>query len=1158
MSPAEPLLLVLALTSVPVPAHDGIHLPPFFDAAPLQGTFPFPTDLEFAPDGSLYIAEKGGRVWFHDGTFKQNKPVLDLRDEVNNNGDRGLLGLALHPGFAPDGGPSSWVYLIYTVSPVPGQELGYDENGQYSFARVSRYRVQLTGGEVLAELGSRQVLLGNQLPHGTVPDAIPSVHNSHTNGSLEFGTDGSLLVASGDSAHWDLVDLGGNDPEAFGDFVHPTTGLHGPLPIVQNSGAFRAQDLRSLGGKVLRIDPETGDGYPSNPFFDGNPESNASRVWALGLRNPFRVALRPGTGSADPAAGDPGVLYVGDVGHVDWEEIDVVRGGENFRWPCYEGFEPSFVFLGHSHGANPLGLPDCQAPNPGPLTDPLVTYNHFDAGLLFPSGVHLDAQGTPQGGFAGGCLIGGVHYPGGEYPPEYDGRYFFADYNVGWIKTLETDGQDQVVALRDFADEAGAITGFAAHPLTGDIHYLSFEDPGAGVVMRLAYGLNQAPAADIQATPTFGDAPLFVSFDGSGSSDPEGLPLSYSWDFGDGSPTSSAVQPQHTYTLAGAHTVVLTVTDSGGLTAIAEQLIAVGNTPPTAQILAPLQGELFQAPTSIAVSGTGSDVQDPMVSLEWIVDLIHDDHVHPSSSVIPGAQGSFSVDLHGGSGELVYYRIQLTATDSGGLQGTDVVYVYPVENLLDVTGTAPPITRMMELNPPLPTGGGNKDPEVFRDAVLPPVGGFQQDRQYDTFHGGDQGDDDWVGFELPAPPAPEFRFVGLDFQEGLHFFGGGWWEDFHVEVRDQGVWTSATGLRVSPAYPFALAATPSFDGTSYESYELRFDPLHGDAIRLRGNPGGAAGFISCGELRALAIDGLPPAAPYTDLSEEGQIVARLFELSPPLPQGKGNLDRETIRNGTWPPPGSESYWGQYDTFHGGDQGDDDWIGYTFGETHTFSRVVFQEGRHATAGGWFETLAVEVQAAPGAPWVPVAGLQSSIQVPGDTSNAGGYETFELDFTPTAGRGIRLRGVPGGNVGYVSVGELRVYEPLLAPGCGWSAYGEGLGGANELTLGSTTPPGLGLPVVLEASGAGGAVPGGMALSAGQAALPLFGGTVLVDLATATQFKLSFDAAGEADLSLVLPADPGLAGAPANFQAWAVAPDLPGLVRFSNGLTPGLCFP
>src|SRR5262245_49172800 len=95
-------------------------LPAHFQAVPLPGTWNLPVGLTFAPDGKIFLLEKPGVVRVLDGTgVSQGAPFLDLQAEVNNDHDRGLLGIALHPGFVPDDGATSWVYLLYTVSPVP-------------------------------------------------------------------------------------------------------------------------------------------------------------------------------------------------------------------------------------------------------------------------------------------------------------------------------------------------------------------------------------------------------------------------------------------------------------------------------------------------------------------------------------------------------------------------------------------------------------------------------------------------------------------------------------------------------------------------------------------------------------------------------------------------------------------------------------------------------------------------------------------------------------------------------------------------------------------------------------------------------------------------------------------------------------------------------
>ena len=100
-------------------------------------------------------------------------------------------------------------------------------------------------------------------------------------------------------------------------------------------GALRSQDLRtpadptSLDGTIIRVDPLTGLGAAGNPFASSS-DLNARRVVAYGLRNPFRIAHRPGTDE----------IWAGDVGWGTWEEIDRVTSpaapADNFGWPCYE------------------------------------------------------------------------------------------------------------------------------------------------------------------------------------------------------------------------------------------------------------------------------------------------------------------------------------------------------------------------------------------------------------------------------------------------------------------------------------------------------------------------------------------------------------------------------------------------------------------------------------------------------------------------------------------------------------------------------------------------------------------------------------------------------------------------------------------------------
>ena len=580
-------MLLLASLALQFPnASQG--LPENFELAPREGTFTLPVALEFAADGSYLLAGKLGQVWFHDGVEPQTTPVIDLADEVNNDGDRGLLGLALHPGWVPDGGATSWIYLSYTVSPVFGEDWGYNEDGRYSFSRLSRYRVETDAqsGDVVAVDASREVLIGEQLPDGSVPDGMASLFQLHGTGSLVFGSDGSLLVAVGDGAH--ILDAGGLDDAGFDDFVNPLTSLVGPTPKEQDSGAFRAQDLRSLAGKVLRIDPATGHGYPSNPFFDGDATSNASKVWALGLRNPFRMRRLPGSGSGDPATGDPGTFVTGDVGWQTFEELNVVRGGENFGWPCFEGPDAQAWYQEQDTSSSALGLPDCSAFGPGALTPPLLAWNASDPALLSPAVVTFDVDGVATPGVTGRCTVGGVVYEGGPYPNAYDGRVFFADFSERWIKTLTLDGDGDAVEVRDLGSTSERAVDVARDPTSGDIHFVVIDLASSeGRVLQLRYDPNGTPSAAVAAAPVDGGVPLAVQFDGTASFDPDEDPLDYEWDFKDGTPLSTDPAPMHTFTTAGTYEVTLTVTDPAGRFARATVLIGVGNTFPAGRAREP-------------------------------------------------------------------------------------------------------------------------------------------------------------------------------------------------------------------------------------------------------------------------------------------------------------------------------------------------------------------------------------------------------------------------------------------------------------------------------------------------------------------------------------------------------------------------------------------
>ncbi len=263
----------------------------------------------------MFIAQKNGVVKSYVGGQVQN--FIDISGEVNDVRDRGLLGMAVHPDFVN----SPYVYLLYTYDPpeTVGQT-GLAAPDQYGnrVARLLRVTADVANGYRTAVPGSAEVLLGKNstwanisFPNldGTdnvnlpatgvgIEDIIGVDSQSHSVGALRFGTDGSLFISNGDGTSYGRVD--------------PRSAL--------------VQDITDFRGKVLRINPLTGEGYTNNPFYNGNLNADQSKVFNYGLRNPFRMAIHPTLG----------LPYVGDVGWNTHEEINI-GAGQNFGWPWYEG-----------------------------------------------------------------------------------------------------------------------------------------------------------------------------------------------------------------------------------------------------------------------------------------------------------------------------------------------------------------------------------------------------------------------------------------------------------------------------------------------------------------------------------------------------------------------------------------------------------------------------------------------------------------------------------------------------------------------------------------------------------------------------------------------------------------------------------------------------
>ncbi len=1147
-------LLLLAIAWLSAPAHGQfgpLILPQDFTSEVVADGLFAPTDFVFAPNGRIVVARKGGQVQVFAGGVKEPGDLIDLRPEVSNFGDRGLLALALHPGFQPDGGATSWIYLYYTYDPIPDTDGPNGTFDEAAMGRLTRYRVveQTVSGvpSLRADLASRQILLGERLPDGRMPTGLPSLGESHNGGSLVWGADGSLLLSTGDGSDASTADLGGLQPWGFDDFVNPLTGLVGPMAREEDSGMFRSQDLRSLAGKVLRIDPETGLGLPSNPFFDGDPDSRTSRVWALGLRNPFRMERVPGSGSADPALGDPGIFIAADVGTDRWEEVNVVQAGQNFGWPCFEHTQPLGA-QGHDWGANPFNKPTCQTLLGTPLPAALA-YRRDDPLNYFPPGTHQTLDGQPLAGLIGISISGGTFYEGGNYPPAYHGRYFFSDFGLNWIKAAEFDGSLAVSEFTTFAENAVRPVAFRTEPGTGDLHVLEYGlgSVVSGRVTAIRYAGPAAPVASFTATPGTGPLELQVAFDASASQTPLGTTLSYTWNFGDGSPTASGVTVQHTYAAAGVYPVQLTVQASNGMSDVLVEPVLVGQIQGAVTILSPPQGALFEPGEPVALSGFGVDDNGQALGLTWRIDRFLNGQATPNVFVGTGPQILLPFPNTPSQADFHYYRIRLIGSSPSNPNVTSQVFIFPKSRAVDLTGTALPIAKVFELDPPGSQGFGSDDIEVWRDlGPAPGTGGFFD--QYTTFHPQNSGTD-WIGYALPAGTDPQTLITGVELIGGLATPEGGWFTKPRIQVRVGGQWVPANNTVITPPYP-VLGPPADFERTYFA-----FDPAAADAVRVTGVPGGTVGFLSAAELR---VYGVAPPAPLRDITDlAAGPISHLLELDPPGPQRFGSLDLGRLRDGAEPAAGSTSVAAQVSSFHAAaPPGSEHWFGWRFDEARTVQALRFREGLvwaagGQSAGGWFQDLRVETRIDANSPWTAVSGLTSSPPYRTVGPGTPDYEAYTFAFDPVVARQVRIIGTPGGTLNFASASELRVFEPHGFDG-GWQSLpGFGLP-ADTLTLVEPGgPPAVGLPILLETSGAAPFVPGLLAVAQNGIALPFGFGTLLIDPTGALLFPYGFDGAGVARAVFGVPADPSLPGVDLFFQAFAFAPALPGGIAHSGAL-------
>lgn len=523
------LALAVALLSAQS-ASAAVTLPEKFEDQTVWSGLNKPMIVRFAPDGEVFVGEKSGQILVYESIDDKTPELFaNLAKPIYDFEDHGLIGMAIDPLWSLG---QRYVYVLYTYNhkladkgtqvplvtdpraealawpeyegplgsyeddkcpegeeakehKIPKEELGCEVSGL-----LVKLKVDPAGNhaEPSAATPHEEVLLEGWCQQAT----------THSIGDLGFGPEGDLYVSGGEGAMYSEADYGqfGNPCEDPVEYESPgvvrrLTALGGSLRsqsvLREHNPPYNYPTL--LSGSVLRINPNTGEGVPGNPFYSST-EKNAKRIVAFGFRQPWRFTI-------DQRLGE---LYVSNVGNGSYEEIERLTLGSstpyNGGWPCYEGSENGKPARNYTYaGEYPPGTPD---PSIQYCIDQYEAEEHGDQQTETPFyAYHHNGPAVPgdrcyHGSRLATDVSGNAFNEGANYARAYHDAFFFSDAIRGCIYVMQSgpDGKPDPATATTFLSDAEPYS-FPAVDMEqgpeGNIFYVELYGAGGGSVHRIVY-----------------------------------------------------------------------------------------------------------------------------------------------------------------------------------------------------------------------------------------------------------------------------------------------------------------------------------------------------------------------------------------------------------------------------------------------------------------------------------------------------------------------------------------------------------------------------------------------------------------------------------------------------------------------------------------------